>query len=200
MPDHYYTQIPSSESRPEQFEVSVFGQTLGFESDAGVFSKGELDYGSRLLLLSLPALAGRVLDLGCGWGGIGVALAAKHPECRLVLSDINERAVALARKNAARNRLNNVEVVLSDGFSNVEGAFDAIISNPPIRAGKQVIYGLFGEAKNRLKSGSSLFVVIRKQQGAPSALAHLQEVYGDARLIERSKGFWIIQATKGEGE
>ncbi len=194
MSDHYYTQNPNSAHRPDELTVNALGLSLTFDVDAGVFSKDGLDYGSRLLMESLPDLSGRLLDLGCGWGAVGVMLAKKYPEVRVVMSDVNERAVELSKKNVMRNRAGNAEVVRSDGFSAVEGTFDAVITNPPIRAGKQLIYGLFDAAKGRLNPGGALYLVIRKQHGAPSALKHLEEVYGNAEVIERDKGFWVIMA------
>lgn len=194
MPDHYYTQTPSSAHDEREISVDVLGQALRFATDAGVFSKTELDFGSRLLLESLPPLTGRALDLGCGWGALGIALAKANPEALVEMSDVNQRAVELAGRNIQLNGVRNARAVLSDGFAAVEGGFDFVISNPPIRAGKRVIYAMFDEARNRLNPGGALFIVIRKQQGAPSALAHLREVYGNAEMIARDKGFWVIRA------
>ena len=111
------------------------------------------------------------------------------------MTDINQRAVALARRNLKQNGV-RAEVVQGDGFAAVTGAFDAIITNPPIRAGKAVIYGLFAEARAYLKPGGALYVVIRKQQGAPSALKYLKETFGDAAIIDRGSGFHVIRAAK----
>ena len=131
------------------------------------------------------------MDLGCGWGAVGVALKAITPELSVVMTDINSRAVALAERNLALNGL-KAEVVQGDGFASVEGGFDAIITNPPIRAGKAVIYGLFDEASKRLNPGGQLFIVIRKQQGAPSALEHLRQRFNRAEVIDRSGGYRVI--------
>lgn len=200
MADHYYTKQPNSRHSARSFEVLALGHSLLFETDAGVFSRGDLDDGSRLLLTALPALTGRVLDLGCGWGAIGIALGKANPEAQILMSDINERAVSLADKNAKKNGLANVNAIQSDAFENIDGCFDCIITNPPIRAGKQVIYAMFDEAHNRLTEGGALYIVIRKQQGAESALKHLKETYGNAERIERDKGFWVIKAIKEANE
>ena len=164
-----------------------------FETDAGVFSKGELDEGTRVLLEALPPLHGRALDLGSGWGAVGVLLGKKYPDVSLLIADVNERAVALAAKNLARNGVKNARAVESDVYENVDGTFDFIVTNPPIRAGKAVIYSMFDGARDRLSPGGRLYVVIRKQQGAPSALRHMQELYASARVIAREKGFWVIE-------
>ena len=194
MSEHYYTSAPESESRPFEFEAECLGQKLVFACDRGVFSKGEIDEGARILLEALPLLKGRVLALGCGWGPMGITLGKLYPEINVLMSDVNQRAVELAKTNIKKNGIQNAEAVVSDGFEKIESAFDCIITNPPIRAGKQTIYRLFDDAVKRLNPGGSLFIVIRRQQGAESALKHLGE---RARVIEKKKGFWVIEA-KGE--
>ena len=194
MSEHYYTRNPSSEHDLREVRFTVFGTEFAFVTDAGVFSRDGIDPGTRALIEALPPLIGRALDLGCGWGASGVPVAKVNPACQLVLTDINERAAELARENARRSGVKNVQVVTGDGFESVEGAFDAIFTNPPIRAGKQKIYDLFAEAKDRLNPGGSLFLVIRKQQGAPSALNFLRERFAAAEVIDRSGGYWVIQA------
>lgn len=198
MPDHYYTQNPESAHKERTLTVSVCGLTLSFESDAGVFSKNELDPGSRLLLESMMPVEGRVLDLGCGWGPVGTVLALKNPQAKLVMADVNERALDLTKKNLKKNGV-QAEVIESDGFSAIEGTFSHVVTNPPIRAGKQVIYGMFDTAHDRLEEGGTLTIVIRKQQGAPSALKHLEETFGNAEIVAKDGGYWIIRSRK-EGE
>jgi 16S rRNA (guanine1207-N2)-methyltransferase len=108
---------------------------------------------------------------------------------------VNQRAVDLSRKNLKLNGV-EAEVFQGDGFENVPGSFDCVITNPPIRAGKQAIYAMFAEACNRLNPGGALYIVIRKQQGAPSALKYLKEVFGEAEVVDRGAGFWVIRADK----
>ncbi|MDO4865341.1 MAG: class I SAM-dependent methyltransferase [Clostridia bacterium] len=195
MSEHYYTENPTSGHDERQVALRALGQELTFTTDAGVFSRDGLDRGTEVLLDALPELSGRVLDLGCGWGAVGVALGARYPALEIVMTDINQRAVDLARRNLAANGV-RAEVVQGDGFAAVEGAFDAIVTNPPIRAGKAVIYGLFALARDFLKPGGALYIVIRKQQGAPSALKYLKEFYGDAEVIDRGSGFHVIRARR----
>ena len=195
MSEHYYTENPASAHDERTVRVTALGNALTFTTDAGVFSRDGLDRGTEVLLEALPALSGRVLDLGCGWGAVGVALGKKDPALRIVMTDINRRAVELARRNLAANGV-AAEVVQGDGFESVTGTFDAIVANPPIRAGKAVIYGLFREARERLVPGGALYIVIRKQQGAPSALKFLKEVYGEAEILDRSGGFHVICARR----
>ena len=169
---------------------------LRFKTDAGVFSKQHIDPGSELLCSALPEdIAGRVLDMGCGWGAMTILTLARFAQVQVTMADVNERALALAKENVAANRM-QAQAVLSDGFAGVEGEFDVVITNPPIRAGKAVIYKMFEDAKEHLTDGGRLFLVIRKQQGAPSALKFLKELYAKAEVIERDGGYWIIQCTK----
>ena len=193
MPDHYYTEIPSSAHDERRVALRALGNELTFITDAGVFSRDGLDRGTEVLLEALPALSGRVLDLGCGWGAVGVALGKRWPGLEIVMTDINSRAVGLARRNLTENGV-KATVVQGDGFAAVEGKFDAIVTNPPIRAGKAVIYGLFAQARDHLKPGGALYVVIRKQQGAPSALKYLKEIYARAEIVDRGSGFHVLRA------
>ncbi len=198
MSEHYYTASPGAQSDARLHAFEALGYAIKAYTDAGVFSKGGLDEGSALLLRSLPRLSGRVLDLGCGWGALTLALAKANPEAHFVMADVNERAVGLSKKNLALNGIGNASVTQGDGFENIEGAFDAIVTNPPIRAGKQVIYGFFEESARRLKDGGTLYVVIRKQQGAPSAENFLKEHFDAVERMARDKGYWILKCVKGD--
>ena len=196
MPEYYYTASPESAHEDRHFRAVFAGRTLAFETDAGVFSKQHIDPGSELLCRSLPQeLSGRVLDMGCGWGAMTVMTLAAHPDVAMTMADVNERALALAVRNVAANGM-QAEALLSDGFERVEGLFDAVITNPPIRAGKAVIYQMFEDAKAHLVPGGALYLVIRKQQGAPSALKFLKGLYESAEVIERDGGYWIISCVK----
>ena len=197
MNDHYYTREPASESRPADCAFTYRGIGMTFVTDAGVFSRGEVDNGTRALLEALPEeMAGEILDLGCGWGVIGISVALKWPEARVTMADVNLRALELARKNAEKNRA-GVTCAESDGMEAFMGkAFDAVITNPPIRAGKQVIYKMFADAAECLKPGGALYLVIRKQQGAESCLKYLQTLYPRVEKLDRSGGFWVLKASK----
>lgn len=196
MPDHYYTQTPTSQSRPALLHVELLGEHMVFHTDAGVFSRTELDPGSALLIESAGNLSGQVVDMGCGWGPIGLFLARKNPSAQFLMADVNERAVELTRRNIRENQIPNARALQSDGLAALPETFDYFISNPPIRAGKKVIYDWFAQAQRRLVPGGALMIVIRKQQGAPSALSYLKEIFGDAGVIARSKGYWILRAQK----
>lgn len=194
MNDHYYTENPGSEHDFRTVRCSALGVEAEFLTDAGVFSRDGLDTGTRALLEALPEPAGRVLDLGCGWGAVGVLMGKRWPKAEIVMTDINRRAAELARHNLAQNGV-TAQVFEGDGFENVPGNFDMIVTNPPIRAGKAAIYALFADAKERLRPGGELYIVIRKQQGAPSALKYLREIFSEAEVVSRTAGFWVIRAS-----
>ena len=197
MSDHYFSRNPASESRPVDCDFVYRGISLRFRTDAGVFSRGEADPGTRLLLEALPEhMEGDILDLGCGWGIIGISVARRWPETRVVLADVNERALSLSRENAGINHA-AVTCVESDGMAAFAGRyFDAVITNPPIRAGKQVIYRMFADAARSLRENGALYLVIRKQQGAESCIRYLQTLYGDVTKLDRSGGYWVLRATQ----
>ncbi len=194
MAEQYFSGAPESAHRPHHFAINWAGRPLSFETDAGVFSREHLDHGTALLLKSLPEVfRGRALDLGCGWGAVGVCMAAMWPQADVLLTDINPRAVDLARGNLARNGLAG-EVYLGDGLANLPGAFDLICVNPPIRAGKAVCYRLLRESRDRLNPGGALHVVVRKQQGADSMRKYLLTLFDRVETVERSAGFHVFLA------
>ena len=196
MNDQYYTADPTSESNPVPCAFPYRGHGLNFMTDAGVFSKGELDVGSRLLLDALPALSGDVLDIGCGWGAIGVAIARANKNTCVTMVDVNRRALDLCRANCERNRV-TAEVIESDGMAAVMGSmYDAIVTNPPIRAGKQVIYKMFADAALSLKENGALYLVIRKQQGAESCMKYLKTLFENVEKLDKSAGFWVLKASE----
>lgn len=164
-------------------------------TDAGVFSRAGIDHGTELLLeaLVLPAGARVLVDLGCGYGPIGLAMAAMAPEARVYLIDPNERACELARANAGRNGLPNIEVLQGEGLALVPDQIDLIATNPPIRAGKKVVYGLMREAAGRLVAGGELWTVIRTSQGAKSLEAELRRLFPEVEEVEKGGGFRVYR-------
>ena len=198
--DQYFTREPSSESRPVICQFEDRGRKYVFETDAGVFSKGEVDQGTEILLKALPDLDGDILDLGCGWGVVGTCLKGRNPDARIVMVDVNLRALELSRKNLSRNGA-SAEVLESDGFEGIrDRTFDAVVTNPPIRAGKEKVYEMLGDAAHLLKSGGQLFVVIRKQQGAESCMRYLKTLFDEVEKIDRSAGYWVLQARERKQE
>lgn len=194
MSEHYFTSQPTSESRPVPAVWKQGDTQLTFITDAGVFSRGEIDRGSMVLLRALAPLTGRVLDLGCGYGFLGLAIKYLNPACQVALCDINQRAVELSRRNAAALGL-NADIFPSDGLAVVTGSFDHIITNPPVKAGKALYYGWFADARQYLAPGGDLTLVLQRKHGAPSALSYLRTLYPKVEVLDKSGGFHVLRAT-----
>ncbi|MFF2094486.1 class I SAM-dependent methyltransferase [Paenibacillus sp. NPDC058174] len=198
MSDHYYSQKPGVKHNRQVHQDELRGFTLKFVTDAGVFSKSGVDYGSRALLNALElAPSANVLDVGCGYGPIGLTAARLAPQGKVTMIDINERAVELSKENAALNGISNVEVLQSDLYESVGGrSFDVILTNPPIRAGKATVHRIFEEGYELLVPGGTMWVVIQKKQGAPSAEAKLQSLFEEVEEVSKDKGYRIYMAKK----
>ncbi len=184
MSNHYYTENPDTAHDFEQWSFELRGKNFHFVTDSGVFSRDTVDYGSR------------VLDVGCGYGPVGLALAyaSQRP---VEMIDINQRAVDLAKGNAQRNGIEQVDIHQSNIYAQLnQPAYAAILSNPPIRAGKEVVHEILTGAFPLLKAGGTLTIVIQKKQGAPSAQKKMQETFGNAEIIKKDKGYYIIQSVK----
>ena len=198
---HYYDANPALESCIKEISFNVYGINMKLLTDNGVFSKNNVDEGSLAFLkVLLPLDLGKhILDLGCGYGTIGLTLAKAHEEVRVTLADINSRAVALCLRNAELLNLSQrVTILQSDIYEKIEGPYDSIVVNPPIRAGKVVTYRMYEEAKQYLIDGGSLYIVIRKAQGAPSASKYIESIFGNIALLKRDKGYYIYRATKNK--
>ena len=196
---HYFDLDPSVASKERKIEYYIDGRIISLVSDNGVFSKDKIDEGSfAFLKVIVPLrLSGKILDLGCGYGPIGLTVSLTSPEARVDLADINTRALALCEKNAESLGLSQrVTVLQSDIYSNIEGTYHSILVNPPIRAGKIVTYTMYEGALSHLIDGGSLFIVIRKNQGAPSASKYIESLFGNITLLKRDKGYYIYQAVK----
>ncbi|CAM4077067.1 class I SAM-dependent methyltransferase [Mesobacillus thioparans] len=199
MTEHYYSRKPSTDSNPVKWQSELKGNSFRFKTDSGVFSKKEVDFGSKLLIdtFELNKPDGLVLDVGCGYGPIGLSIARAYPEAMVHMVDVNERAIMLAKENASENKADNVRIYESDRLDGVEeDGFDAILTNPPIRAGKKVVHDIFEQSFQHLAEGGELWVVIQKKQGAPSAMEKMKELFGDVEVEMKSKGYFILKSVK----
>ena len=198
MGEQYFANRPSSRRRPLEIRVVLRGHSLTLRSDAGVFSREAVDRGTHLLIDALDVgPSARILDLGCGYGAIGIVASRLTEGGHVILTDVNRRAVALARANLAANGITNAEVREGDLYAPVAGlAFDDILSNPPIRAGRAVVDQLISDAPAHLPAGGHLWLVARRKQGAESIRARMIEAFGNAAVVRRGSGFKVLRSVK----
>lgn len=184
--------LPSKMVKTECF---LLGNKFIFYTDNGVFSKDGLDFGSRLLLETIPLeeVGGKVLDMGCGYGVFGIVLN-KLTSCAVDMVDVNLRAIHLSEINIRENHCQNISVFESNVYENINSKYSCIVTNPPIRAGKKVVYDIVMNAKDYLEKDGALFLVIRKEQGAKSLIFDLKKQY-NVEVLEKKKGFFILKCT-----
>ena len=190
--DHYFTNNQNLKSDIKTLKYSYKNYEFNFLSDNGVFSKNHLDYGSRLLLetfLSCTFESKSVLDLGCGYGLIGIVIA-KVLSTNVTLCDVNKRALHLTKRNLDENKV-SCNIIESNIYENIKEKYDVIITNPPIKAGKKVVLDFLVNAKEHLSAGGMLWYVMRKDQGAKS-IAKILEEYYEVKNIKKDKGFYIF--------
>lgn len=171
---------------------------LFFDTDNGVFSKGGIDFGSNVLLQNLPDLSNKkkLLDVGCGYGAMGLTIAKKYHNLMIDMVDVNLRAIDLCRKNALKNGIENVDIFESSCYVNIDKTYDTIISNPPIRAGKKIVFEILSGAYDHLEEKGELWIVIQKKQGAESALKCLKNIFEKVEIVVKEGGYWVIKSRK----
>ena len=191
---HYFTKNSNLKSEENLIHVLFKNKKYSFYVDNGVFSKKGLDFGTRSLLesLDLENMHGNILDFGCGYGPIGV-IVADNTDAKINMIDINDRAIHLSNKNIVLNKVQNATVFESDMYENINDTYDYIITNPPIRIGKQNLYKILFDAKKYLKKNGELLLVVNKNQGAKSLVKDLSKTY-DVEVINKNKSFFIIKA------
>ena len=184
--------LPSKMVKTEAF---VLGKKFTFFTDNGVFSKDGLDFGSRLLLETIPLeeVGGKVLDMGCGYGVFGIILN-KIVSCDVDMCDVNLRALHLSEINARENHCSSINIFESNCYSNVNSKYSCIVTNPPIRAGKKIVYDIVMNARDYLEDNGKLFLVIRKEQGAKSLISDLEKIY-TVEIVAKKKGFFILKCS-----
>lgn len=194
---HYYSDNSNLVSKKETFEYYFNNEKFLFTTDNGVFSKRNVDYGSYVLIKSVYHLdlGKRVLDLGCGYGPIGIIIKHFNPDIQLTMVDVNPRAISLAKENILQNDIAS-NILCEDNIHNIKDDFDSIILNPPIRAGKKVIYDLYEKSYQKLISGGSLYIVIAKRHGYYSTKEKLESIFTEVKVLDKDKGYFVLQASK----
>ncbi|MDR3314829.1 MAG: methyltransferase [Oscillospiraceae bacterium] len=191
---HYFAEDPALPDDLRTFAYYYGNQKFMLTSNSGVFSPGHVDPATDLLLKTVPPLQGSLLDLGCGYGVIGIVLA-KAFGLEATLADVNRRALDCAALNCRQNDV-AAQVVQSDGFAHIPGLFGCITLNPPIHAGKEVVYGLFAQAAQHLAPGGAFYVVMLEKHGAPSAARALSALFGNCEILYKKKGHRVMRCTK----
>ena len=188
---YYFDKETNIESKEVTTRAEIGGKLYTFKTDNNVFSKKGLDFGTRTLLenIDIKNISGDILDFGCGYGPVGIYIAS-NTASNIDMIDINERALKLAKDNAIINRV-NVNIFESDIYSNISKKYDYIITNPPIRVGKKILYEILIGAKEHLNKNGHLIFVINKDQGAKSTMKDMENYY-NVRLICKNKGFFVI--------
>jgi len=193
----YFENNPNLKSIIKEIQYTYYGKVINYRVDLGVFSKDRVDFGSNVLLQSLPKFNDeKILDMGCGYGTIGLAIAKAFPKTNVLMCDVNLRAIELTKTNILLNKIDNAEVIESNTYEKINGKFDYIISNPPIRAGKKVVHDICLNAIKYLNDNGKCIYVIQKKQGADSLKKAMNEVFKNVEVLNKVNGYLIIQGIK----
>jgi len=189
--NHYFVENPSLLTNERKLELEIFDTKFKFMANNGLFSCDKIDDASITLLKNTPPLKGTLLDLGCGYGTLGIVLAKKY-SLDLTMADINSIALDYATRNAKLNQVSAISIH-SDGFTNISDIFDNIVLNPPIHAGKETMYRMYEKSVLHLVSGGSLFIVIQKKHGAESTIKKFNELFTQVNVLHKKKGCYVLQ-------
>ncbi len=200
MNNHYFTDNRHLPENRKEITFRFWYFSIHLETDNGVFSKDQVDFGTNVLIHTLlnehQRMGDRLLDVGCGYGPIGISMKLAFPDKQITMIDVNPRAVELAKVNAKKNHI-DAYILVSNVYQEISGnTFTDIITNPPIRAGKKIVYQIFEEAFEHLSDNGNLWVVIRKAQGAKSAVSFITSVFGNCEILNKEKGYFILFAKK----
>jgi 16S rRNA (guanine1207-N2)-methyltransferase len=189
---HYYSENQTSPLHLKKISAQLRGNGLEFYTASGVFSKDAIDKGTELLIqhASIPSQA-KILDLGCGYGAVGIAMAKSFPDSQVLMTDVNVRAVDLAGKNIAHNRIANAEARQGNGFEKITGQFDVILLNPPQTAGKDICFQMIEQSKQHLKVHCSLQLVARHNKGGQTLEKKMREVFGNSQQTAKKSGYRV---------
>lgn len=199
--EQYFTKNPETTKEIYKFDWNIGSDRYFFYTSNSVFSKNGLDFGSMLLIETVinenKNFNGNILDMGCGYGPIGIIIASSITNSNVTMADINERALELANMNAKENNVETkVKIISSSAFEEINEKYDIIVTNPPIRAGKEVVFSFYEGAYNHLNEGGKLYVVIQKKQGAPSSKDKIASLFGNCEVADKKSGYFIFRSEK----
>lgn len=193
----YFDNDPNLGSNIKEIKYTYYGKEVTFRVDLGVFSKDRVDFGSNVLLQNLPVFNDEsILDMGCGYGTIGLSIAKAFPKTNVLMCDVNRRAIELTNTNIMLNRISNATVIESNCYEKIDSKVDVIISNPPIRAGKKVVYDICLNAVNYLNDNGVAFYVVQKKQGAETLIKNMKDVFSFVEIVDKRNGYFIIKGQK----
>jgi 16S rRNA (guanine1207-N2)-methyltransferase len=196
--EHYYVEEPKSKYIEHIIRAKIMNYDLIFKSASGVFSAKEIDKASLLLIenADMPTHS-MILDLGCGYGMIGIVAAKHNPTCQIILTDINKRAVKLAKENVLLNRVGNAEVRQGDIYESVQDSkFDVILLNPPMAAGRDIVMRMIKHAPEYLTKTGSLQIVANKNKGGKYLFDEMAKIFSEVKVLKKSGGFWVVKGAK----
>lgn len=196
--EHYFSAAPTSQERLGLIRTTLRGNSFEFVTTSSVFSKKRVDLGTRLLIeaMALPE-TGAVLDVGCGYGSVGIAAAASNPKLRVVMTDVNVRAVRLAKQNTEKNKVNNAEVRCGYLYEPVKDAtFNCVLSNPPVSAGMETVKAIITQAPQVMADKATFQMVIRSKIGAKTLPLIFNDAFGNCKVLARKSGYRVLMADK----
>lgn len=201
--NHYFSEKPEIKSEKKRIKYTIQNKKFEFITDNGVFSKSKVDFGTDLMLneflkknRGLEVEKIKILDIGCGYGVVSVILKSFYPEISITLSDVNERALELSEENLKKYGMNDYHIIKSDAFEKITEKFDVILSNPPIRAGKDIIFKIYSEAYEHLNENGQFYCVIQTKHGAKSTQKKLMEIFGNCDTVTIDGGYRIFLSKK----
>ncbi len=201
--NHYFSEKPEIKSEKKRIKYTIQNKKFEFITDNGVFSKSKVDFGTDLMLneflkknRGLEVEKTKILDIGCGYGVVSVILKSFYPEISITLSDVNERALELSEENLKKYGINDYHIIKSDAFEKITEKFDVILSNPPIRAGKDIIFKIYSEAYEHLNENGEFYCVIQTKHGAKSTQKKLVEIFGNCDTVTIDGGYRIFLSKK----
>ena len=201
--NHYFSEKPEIKSEKKRIKYTIQNKKFEFITDNGVFSKSKVDFGTDLMLneflkknRGLEVEKIKILDIGCGYGVVSVVLKSFYPEISITLSDVNERALELSEENLKKYDINDYHIIKSDAFEKITEKFNVILSNPPIRAGKDIIFKIYSEAYEYLNENGEFYCVIQTKHGAKSTQKKLMEIFGNCDTVTIDGGYRIFCSKK----